>query len=339
MDSSFPTQFQTLFDSHPLNIEKTVSLFKDLLEGKLSEIHQAALLTLLADREPDSSVLASLARVVAARGEVFPGQEAPGAIDTCGTGGDYSGTFNISSATALVLAGCGVKVIKHGNRSASGNSGSADVFQALGVKIDCTPEISATALREGNICFCFAPIYYPFLGNFAGLRKKLGFRTVFNFIGPLVNPGHVRFQLLGVSHPRYLEVYAQAFQTLNKEGIIVSGETGGDEILLDRKTGYCSIKGGVIEKGMWDCASFGLERRPSHLIQAKDPLESAALIQEVMQGKAGPALDTVLANSAAGLLACGWVSNILAGVVMARNAIQAGKAAQALETLVKITKG
>lgn len=264
----------------------------------------------------------------------------PGAadvLDTCGTGGDGAGTFNISTATALVAAAAGVSVVKHGNRSVSSRSGSADVLAALGVKIDGDAEFAQLCLREANFAFCFAPQFHPALKNVAAVRRKLGVPTIFNCLGPLANPAGAVRQLLGVGRLELLDLMAEALARLGtRHALILCSEDGLDEVSLSAPTLVREVRGGNIIKQVWTAADFGLETCQLSELSAPHADASAAMIKDVLSGKDGPARRIVLANTAAALLAAEQAQSLRAGVERAREAIDAGKALDVLETLQRL---
>lgn len=255
-------------------------------------------------------------------------------LDTCGTGGDGSGTFNISTATALVVAGAGVPVVKHGNRSVSSRTGSADVLAALGVKIDGDAEFARRCLKEANFAFCFAPLFHPALKHVSALRRKLGVPTIFNCLGPLANPAGARRQLLGVGRADLLDRMAEALAQLGAtHALVLCGQDGLDEVSLSGPT----LVREVCETGIvcrdWTPADFRLESCTMSELFAADALASAGMIGEVLQGTEGAPRRIVLANAAAALLAAQRVNDLREGVRLANQAIDSGQAQHVLETL------
>jgi anthranilate phosphoribosyltransferase len=264
--------------------------------------------------------------------------ELPGVVDTCGTGGDGSGTFNISTATAIVLAGAGVPVVKHGNRGASSPFGSSDVLEALGVQALADPAAAKRALHETGLAFCFAPNFHPAMRHVATLRRRLGCRTIFNCLGPLANPACAPRQVLGVGRPRLLEVIAGALVRLGTEhSLVVCGSDGLDEVSLSAPTQVRQVRGGELFAWEWTATDFGLPACSIAELSARDAAESAVIIHKVLQAEPGAALNIVLANAAAGLIVAGRVATPKDGVAIAREAIQAGAALRVLERLRKLT--
>ena len=258
-------------------------------------------------------------------------------LDTCGTGGDGAGTFNISTATALVVAGAGVPIVKHGNRSVSSRTGSADVLQALGVKIDGDAAFARRTLAEANFAFCFAPQFHPALRHIAGVRRQLGVPTIFNCLGPLANPAGARRQLIGVGRVDLLDCIAGAIAELGTDhALVVCSREGLDEVSLSSSTMVREVRGSDVRSLEWTRADFGLENCTLGELSAPHAQASAAMIEEVLTGNAGPALRVVLANAAAALLAAERVETPLEGVALARQAILSGRARSVLEALRRL---
>jgi anthranilate phosphoribosyltransferase len=255
-------------------------------------------------------------------------------LDTCGTGGDGLGTFNISTATALVVAAAGVPVVKHGNRSASSRFGSADVLAALGVKIDGDAAHACRCLNEAGFAFCFAPQFHPALRHVAALRRRLGVPTIFNCLGPLANPAGAKRQLLGVGRIELLDRMAGALAQLGTtHALVVCSEDGLDEVSLSAPTEARQVRGTDIIPLRWTAADFGL--KPCRLtdLAATDAEGSAGLIRRIFAGEDHPAARVVIANAAAGLLAAEQVADLREGVERAARAITSGRAGEVLERL------
>ena len=253
-----------------------------------------------------------------------------GLLDTCGTGGDRSGTFNISTAAAIVTAAAGVPVAKHGNRSYTSKSGSADVLAELGVNIGATvPQVEA-CLEELGICFCFAPLMHPSMKNVASVRKMLGVPTIFNLLGPLVNPARAEYQLLGVGQPELRPLIARALQLLGSQrALVVCGADGLDEVTLAGTTHVTEVGPDGLREFTWAPEEFGLSRSPLDSLKIEGPTDSAAMIRQVLLGKPGPPRDIVVLNSAAALITAGKATSPREAAQMAATAIDSG-AAQAL---------
>lgn len=260
------------------------------------------------------------------------------AVDTCGTGGDHSGTLNLSTAAAFVVAGCGISVVKHGNRAVSSRSGSADVLTALGVRVDVAPEAARRCLEEAGMAFCFAPRYHPAMKHVAKVRQALGFRTLFNLLGPLCNPARVRYQLLGVGRPELLDLMAETLLQLGgTEAFVVHGSDGLDEVSLSGPTQVRLVRKEGIEKRTWTPTDFGLPSHSVESIRVRDAAESAVRIKAVLEGEHGPARDFVVANAAAVLVLVGVADDLRSAAARAVQAIDSGQAQAVLRGLIRVT--
>jgi anthranilate phosphoribosyltransferase len=259
-------------------------------------------------------------------------------LDTCGTGGGGSTTFNISTSAALVIAATGVPVAKHGNRSVTSKSGSADVLAELGVNIQADVPQVERCLDELGICFCFAPLMHPAMKHVGAVRKKLGIRTIFNLLGPLANPAGASFQLLGVGIPELRPLIASALGMLGTaRSLVVSGGEGLGEVSLAGATEVTQIESASEQEFSWQPTDFGLQQSSLDAIQVTNPGESAALVRTVLAGEPGPARDIVLLNAAAGLLAAGHCATPTEGAELAAEAIDRGQAAALLEQLGRLS--
>ncbi|MCG8449245.1 MAG: anthranilate phosphoribosyltransferase [Pirellulales bacterium] len=259
-------------------------------------------------------------------------------LDTCGTGGGGSTMFNISTSAALVIAAVGVPLAKHGNRSATSKSGSADVLAELGVNIEADVPQVERCLDELGICFCFAPLMHPAMKHVAAVRKQLGIRTIFNLLGPLANPAGATHQLLGVGRPEFRPLVASALRELGTErALVVSGSDGLGEVTLAGATHVTHIEQGAENKFAWHPEDFGLETTPLDTMQISTPAESAEIIRGVLAGRAGPARDIVVLNAAAGLLAAGHCEAPAEAAEKAAAAIDCGRAAEMLDALARLS--
>ena len=259
-------------------------------------------------------------------------------LDTCGTGGDNSNTFNISTASGLILAGCGLKIAKHGNRAMSGNSGSADVLERLGVKINLSPKGVSKCIQETNFGFMFAQIYHPSMKFAAGPRKELGIKTVFNILGPLTNPANANHQIIGVYRPSVGNLMAEVLKILgSSRAMVVHSADGIDEISLWDKTNIWELKNNEISNYEVTHKNFGLNQIDINELKVNSPEESVKIIQNILSGKKSAARDVVLANAAAGLLIAGKVDNLIEGVEIAQKSIDSGNASKQLNKLIKIS--
>jgi anthranilate phosphoribosyltransferase len=264
----------------------------------------------------------------------------PLTLDTCGTGGDGANTINVSTASAVVVAACGVPVAKHGNRSASGNSGSAEVLAELGVDIEAPPEALRRCLVEVGITFLYAPRFHPALRFAAPVRKQLPFRTLFNMIGPLANPARPAYQLIGVPDPRQADLMAAAVARLGiVRAAVVTGHHRLDEVGLDGPTRVCWVESGEVDVRLWMPDEFGLAPVRAEDLRVSGPVESAGRLRGLFDGRPGPDRDIVLANAAAALLVAGKVEALAEGVRMAARAIDSGGAAGLLERWARMSQG
>jgi anthranilate phosphoribosyltransferase len=265
--------------------------------------------------------------------------EAPAnAIDTCGTGGDGAGTYNISTAVALVVAACGIPVAKHGNRAMSSKSGTADVLAELGVNLDATPDVIARALREANIGFLFAQKHHSAMKHVAPVRQELGQRTIFNLLGPLSNPAGAKRQLIGVFTHRWIVPLAETLGRLGSEHAwVVHGSDGLDEITTTGPTYVAELKGGKVRTFEITPEDAGLKRAKPEELTGGDVAYNAAAMRTLLHGRGGPYRDIVVLNAAAALLVSGKVANLKDGADMALEAIINGKAASTLAALVAVT--
>ena len=327
------TGLPLLLDRRDLPDELVQAAIADLTAGTFDDAEAAALLIGLRLKGESASELAAAVGVL--RG-VMHRLECPirPVLDTCGTGGDSSGTFNISTATALVVAAAGIPVVKHGNRSVSSRSGSADVLAALGVPVEAGPEWAQRSLDTLGIAFCFAPHFHPALAKVGPLRRKLGVRTIFNLLGPLLNPAGAEHQLLGVGQAELLDPMAGALARLGtRDALLVCGRDGLDEITLAAPTLVRRVRDGQVESFEWTPADFGLKTAPSEDLKADGPDASARIIRAILAGNDGPTRDIVLANAAAAIMIMGKANSLTAGVELAAQAIDSGAARRLLAGL------
>lgn len=313
--------------------EDVDALLAAMIEGELPDVQAAGVLVALRIRGEEDQDIATIARLLR---ESMVRLESPFDVfvDTCGTGGDGSGTFNISTATSLVVAAAGVPVVKHGNRAVSSRSGSADVLEVLGVGLDLSPEDARRQLAETGFTFCLAPRYHPAMKNVARVRRDLGIRTVMNCVGPLANPAIPPYQVIGVADAALLEKLALAVARLGtRRTLIVHAEDGIDEVTLNTVTHCRIVSGQRVEKAMLTPEDFDLPRVPPSELKAADARESAEMIQSVLDGHESPARYAVLANAATVLWTAEAVPTFRSGVARAAEAIDSGKARDLLERL------
>ena len=335
----FAELFQILLTGRELPAARVTEAVRDLVAGRVDEARGAAFLTALRIKGETADEIAAAALVLREQMVRLVPVSGP-VLDTCGTGGDESGTFNISTVAALVAAGAGVPVVKHGNRAVSSKSGSADVLRELGVPIEAGPAWAQRCLDRAGFAFCFAPQFHRGMAHVAGLRRKLGVRTIFNLLGPLANPASAPYQLLGVGNPDLLDPLAGAIAALGtRQAVLVCSFDGLDEVSLAAPTMVRIVRGKEYESREWNPAEFGLDPVPLQAIRAAGPAESAAIIRGILNGEDGPARRIVLANAAAALWAAEAVTTLREGVERAEVAIQNGHARAVLEALVRGERG
>ncbi len=305
-----------------------------LLEGGASEAEISGFLIALKMKGETAHELAGFARAMRDRMVVV--DAGPDVIDTCGTGGDNSGTFNISTAAAIVMAGAGAHVAKHGNRSISSPTGSADVLEALGVRVALTPEEAARSIREIGIGFLFAPAMHPAMKHAQPVRRALKMRTVFNLLGPLVNPARAHAQLIGAPSLETAKLMAEALGDLGTgRSFIVHGRDGLDEITITSPTDVYEVTGSTVIHRVWEPENFSVERASLDSLKGGDSICNSQMIQDILCGASGPRRDIVLVNAAAGLLAADLAADLRSGMDLAARAIDSGAATAKLELLKK----
>ncbi len=335
----FPDVMAALIARRELTREQMQLVMQGMIAGQCGELEAAALLTALRMKGETAGELAAAATVL--RGHMVR-LETGGAdvIDTCGTGGDETGTFNISTAAAFVVAGAGQPVVKHGNRAVSSRSGSSDVLTALGIPIQEDPAAARRCLEQAGLAFCFAPHFHPALRHLAPLRRRLRIRTLFNCLGPLANPALASYQLLGVGRPEMLDPMAGALALLGiKRAFLVCGADGFDEVSLSTATLVREVRGGQVIPHEWNPADFGLAPCEVAELRVASAQESAALIKSILNGQEGAATRVVIANAAAALLAAEKVGTLADGVKLAIESLQSGRARRVLESLLECLTG
>jgi anthranilate phosphoribosyltransferase len=340
-----------LASGEALTAEQAQQAFETVMRGEASEAQTAALLSLIAGRGATVPELVGAARAMrehAVRVEV-PGELT--VIDTCGTGGDHAGTFNVSTAAAIVTAAAGrehgVAVAKHGNRSVSSTSGSSQVLETLGVKLPVSGQTLSQCLREAGICFCYAPAHHPAMEHAAPVRKALGFRTIFNLLGPLTNPAGASRQLIGVYSSAMTQPLAEALHQLGAERVmVVHGQIpdpdgvhidGLDELSTCGPSQVAEVDGQRVRSYELDPQQYELAYSHPSALRAEGPEQSAALVQGVLDGAHGPAREIVAFNAAAALMIAGVAADLEEGLERAFAAIDRGAAKQVLQDLVRVT--
>ncbi len=308
--------------------------FSAIMAGEATPAQIGAILMGLSIRGETPEMVAGAARAMrAASHKVTPASR--GLLDTCGTGGDGGNTFNISTTVALVVAACGQKVAKHGNRAISSRSGSADVLEALGVNLALTPAQVAACIDEVGIGFMFAPGHHPAMKHAAAPRRELGVRTIFNLLGPLTNPANAEFQVIGVYGRDKLDLMARSLLQLGIErALVVHGRDGLDEITTTALTDAVLIEGGQLHPFEIDPSAFGIPFAVPEALAGGDADHNAAIIRHILAGQGGAGRDIVLLNAAAALWVCGRAEGIAAGIAQAAEAMDSGRAADLLARLV-----
>lgn len=307
-----------------------------LMDGDAPASHIAALLMGLALKGERPAEIVGFARAMRERAVALPGA-AGDVFDTCGTGGDGAHTFNVSTAAAIVLAGAGVRVAKHGNRAVSSRSGSADVFEALGVNLEARADAVLTALAQANLAFFFAAMWHPSMRHAGPTRRELGLRTAFNLLGPLTNPAEPKRQLVGVSRPEHTELVARTLGELGSERAwVVHGAGGLDEISTLGHTKVSELRDGAVNTFYVHPADADLPLAGRSALAGGAAAENAAMIERLLAGEPGPRRDVVLLNVAAALLVADRVSNLRDGVARARESLDSGRARAALDRLREV---
>lgn len=330
----YSTLLRNLLAGQHLSREQAHAAFSQIMDGQWSEAQVAGVLVAMAMRGETVDEIAGAAQAMR---EHVVAIDAGGldVIDTCGTGGTGLPTFNISTCSAMVAAGAGAKVAKHGNRTSTRASGSADVLAALGVKIDATPEVVSQCLQKAGVCFCFAVRCHPAMKFAAPVRKSLGVRTLFNLLGPLTNPAGARRQLMGVFLSALTPVIAQVLAALGAvRAIVMHAQDGLDELSTTSPTQVSELREGQISTTTLTPESLGLPRARLEDLLVTSAEHSAAVIRQVLSGQAGPARDIVLLNTAAALVVAGLADDLPAGLALAKNSIDSGAAGRALQTLI-----
>ncbi len=319
-----------------LSAEQSAHAFGAVMAGEVSEIRIAALATALAVRGPSVDEIVGAVRAI--RSTMQSVEANPYAIDLCGTGGDGIGTLNISTACAFVVAACGVPVAKHGNRNMSSKSGTADCLEALGVNIELPPAGAARCLREAGLCFLFAQAYNPAMKYAAPVRKELGFRTIFNLLGPLSNPARVRRQLVGVYGKEWCVPLALALGRLGAEHAWVVHGDGLDEIATSGPSTVAVLEGGKVTTREIGPEEAGVSWSPLSALAGGTAVENAAALRRLFGGETGAYRDIVLINSAAALIVAGKAKDLREGASLAAGALDSGGAKAKLDALIAVSK-
>lgn len=322
-----------------LTEEEAGHIMEQITEGSITPAQIGSFLTSLSIKGATVQELTGFARVLYEKAKQVPVPDGFVLTDTCGTGGDNSGTFNISTVAAFIACGAGVKVAKHGNRSITSQSGSADVLEVLGIKIDMNPEQAAAALKEIGMCFLFAPNYHPAFKNIMGPRRELGFRTVFNMMGPMLNPAKVKSQVMGVFSPELTEMIARVLGNLGvNHALVVHGSDGLDEITLTGQTKITELKNNWVRTWQFDPQEFGFDYCKPRDLKGGDAAENAETMLRILTGEKGPRRDIVIINTAAAIFAADITPDFKDAITKAEESIDSGAAKECLEKLVEYSK-
>ena len=334
----FPALIEKLVRHEDLTADEAAAAMREVMEGRAAPGALAGLLAALVMKGERPEEIAGLARTM--RQHAVALATPPGEVfDTCGTGGDRAGTFNVSSAAAVVVAACGVKVAKHGNRSVSSRCGSADVFEQLGVNVTAPPPIVEQTLRDAKIAFFFAPTFHPSMRHAALIRREMGIRTTFNLLGPLTNPAGAARQIVGVPRPELTQVMARALMLLGStRAWVVHGAGGLDEISTTGHTKVSECRDGAVHTFFVHPADFGLAKAVPADLRGGDAVENASIIRRVLEGAKGPARDIVVLNAGAALFVAGRAASVREGIALAGEAIDSGAADTTLERMVRSSR-
>lgn len=325
-----------LINKQDLTEKEASDFLLQLMDGLVTPAQAAAILTALRIKGESIDEITGFIKVM--RQKMNKIKSSSNAIDVCGTGGDGKNTFNISTAVAFVVAGCGVEVVKHGNRAASSLSGSADVLKELGVNINFTPEQAEKILQKVGMVFLIAPLFHPGMKQVGAVRQELKIRTVFNFLGPFANPAGVKRQLIGVPNIEIAKKMAGVGKKLGYKYLaIVTSEDGLDEVSINAKTHLFEIKIGKLTKKIIDPQKLGFKKVPHSKLTGGDAYCNAQIIKDILNNKVSPKMDLVLINAALALMVAGIAKTIEQGISLAKESIELGKALKVLGELIKET--
>jgi len=334
----FTALIEKLVRHEDLTTEEASAVMQEVMEGRAAPTALAGLLSSLAMKGERPAEIVGFARTMRAHA-VKLGTPAGDVFDTCGTGGDRSGTFNISSAAAIVVAAGGVRVAKHGNRSVSSRCGSADVFEQLGVNIAAAPAVVERTLLKAKIAFFFAPTFHPAMKHAGPTRRDLGIRTVFNLLGPLTNPAGATRQIVGVPRSELTEPIARALMMLGSvRAWVVHGADGIDEISTTGYTKVSECRDGAVQTFYVHPSDFGVAKAASADLCGGDASENAAIVRQVLDGRPGPHRDIVAVNAGAALFIAGKASSVADGIRAAQSAIDSGEARATLDAMARLSR-
>lgn len=321
-----------------LSEDEAAAVMRDIMSAEATPAQIGAFLVALRLKGETVDEITGMARVMREHALTVLVDDVPALVDTCGTGGDASGTFNVSTAVAFVVAAAGAPVAKHGNRAMTSACGSADVLEALGAKIDLDPQQVARCIREVGIGFMFAQSFHPAMKHVAGPRREIGVRTVFNVLGPLTNPAGTAHQLLGVARPELAPLLAEALGRLgSRHALVVHGHGGLDELSLSGPSTVHELRGGALREYTVSPEEVGLAEAPNESVRGGSPEENAGALRGVLDGEPGPLRDITLLNAAAALVAADLAADLKEGVRLAARAVDSGAARDKLNAFVKLT--
>ena len=325
---------ELLIGQQDLTMEQASQVMEEIMTGEATPAQFGAFVTALRIKGETADEIAGMARVMREKAHQVHYSEA--LVDTCGTGGDASGSFNVSTAAAFVAAAAGLKVAKHGNRAMTSQCGSADVLEALGVKIELTPDQVRRCLDEAGIGFMFAPAFHPAMRFAAGPRREIGIRTVFNILGPLTNPAGATHQVLGVADPAIARKMAEVLQRLgSKHALVVHGADGLDELSISGPTQVWEVIGGGVKEYAVSPEDAGLQKAPREAIRGGTAQENAARMRSLFSGEKGPLRDMVVLNAGAALVAGDRAFSLLEGATLAQQIIESGASLAKIDALVR----
>ncbi|MCC6064298.1 MAG: anthranilate phosphoribosyltransferase [Thermocrinis sp.] len=328
-----------LSEFNDLTKEEIIQCLEDITEGRATDAQIGAFIMAMKMKGETVEELEGAASFFREKATKVDVEDPDNLVDTCGTGGDLSDTFNVSTITAFVLAGAGIRVAKHGNRSVSSKSGSADLLEFLGAKIDLGPEQVKRMIEYIGIGFMFAPLFHPAMKRVVGPRREVGVRSLFNLIGPLSNPAGAKRQLLGVFSDQFVEKVAHVLLRLGvKRAVVVHGKDGIDEVSISAPTTVAEVSGGEVRVYEFTPEELGFRRYPIDYIKVKSVEESAKVAMSVLKGEPSPALDMVLLNSAFGVFVSGVADDLKTALEVAKDSIKSGKAHRKLSEFIDLSK-
>ncbi|MCC7134867.1 MAG: anthranilate phosphoribosyltransferase [Nitrosomonas sp.] len=332
------TILEQVLEHQEIAHDDMTQLMRAIMAGEVSPVMTAALITGLRVKRETVGEITAAAEVMRELAVPIRVTDTTHLIDTCGTGGDGAGTFNISTATAFVAAAAGARVAKHGGRSVSSKAGSADVLETMGINLAQTPQQIERSIHEIGIGFMFAPNFHHAMKHAAPVRRELGIRTLFNLLGPLTNPAKASNQLLGVFHPKLTKVLAHVLQRLgSRRALVVHGSDGLDEITISGPTHAAELRDGEIYEYTLQPGDFGLLCTSIETLQVTGPADAAAKLLSVLENQPGPARDIVLLNAGAAIYIAGLAESIAAGIELARKALTSGAAREKWQALIKFS--